>query len=238
MEKDKEWDLIQKPSRILASRRLNFSTNVKTGSAVCAGLMLIWIAVGSTNGGDDCISVRVLLELFEYTILPTTLGVIGIIGAKGVVITVAVADWGGGRSGVSSKDSRVLECGKVAMAGSSIGSWLAFFVRVTVKSTVNEFVLVRRYQKFNIFTKSNKLTNPVHPPSCFRHDFTGRYGGLDGRNAESITSRNSENVEKFVTPNLLPKISALREAMVGWMDVTKQKQNLNRAETRKILTNS
>uniref|UniRef100_A0A1A9VNZ9 Uncharacterized protein n=1 Tax=Glossina austeni TaxID=7395 RepID=A0A1A9VNZ9_GLOAU len=166
MEKDEEWYLIEKPSRILASRRLNFSTNVKTGSAVCAGLMLIWIAVGSTKGGDDCISVRVLLELFEYTILvlslllpsfrftalapssgasiplfacladwPTTLGVIGIIGANGVVITIAVADWGGGRSGVSSKDSRVLECGKVAMAGSSIGSWLAFFVRVTVKST-------------------------------------------------------------------------------------------------------
>lgn len=62
-----------KPSRMLASKRLSFSAEVRTGSAVCAGLILICIAVGSTNGGEDCISVRVLLELLEHTMLALSL---------------------------------------------------------------------------------------------------------------------------------------------------------------------
>lgn len=66
---------------------------------------------------------------------------IGIMGASGVVTTVAVADSGGGRSGVSSRDSRVLECGNVAMAGSSTGSWFAFLERGLYCSAASEICL-------------------------------------------------------------------------------------------------
>jgi len=57
---------------------------------------------------------------------------IGSIGAKGVVVNVAVAAIGCAQSVVSSNDSLVLECGIAVRAGSLVlVSWLleAFFER-------------------------------------------------------------------------------------------------------------